>query len=233
MKIVSIHQPSYFPWLGLLDKIAKTNTFILLDDAQVVKGSYQYRNIFYCNGEKKFLTLPINYKLGITFKEIKLKNNKWKVEHLNKLYNYYRRAPYFNEVYQAVENLLQKDYDDGLDLLKDTMLFAMEKLDINVSFLISSQYNVQGVKGDKVLGLCKAVGAQIYLAGQGSREYMSEYLHKFNEAGIEVKWHNFRHPFYNQVKGNPFIDGLSCLDIFFFEGFENSKKIFWENIKNG
>ena len=131
---VSIHQPSYWPWLGLLDKIAKTDTFILLDDVQVVKGTFQYRNTFYCNGKPKFITLPVNLKLGVTFTELEFTNVNWKTDHLNKLRNYYMKAPYFYEVYEELEFFYSETFTKPIDLLKETMLFCFSKLGItNVS----------------------------------------------------------------------------------------------------
>ncbi|HOW19435.1 MAG TPA: WbqC family protein, partial [Phycisphaerae bacterium] len=32
--IVGIHQPNYLPWIGYFVKIARSDRFILLDDAQ-------------------------------------------------------------------------------------------------------------------------------------------------------------------------------------------------------
>ena len=58
---LSIHQPSYWPWLGLLSKIARSDHYIILDDVPANKASYQYRNQFFCNGKEKIITLPVNY----------------------------------------------------------------------------------------------------------------------------------------------------------------------------
>lgn len=230
--VVSIHQPSYWPWLGLLDKIAKSNKFILLDNVQIVKGSYQYRNIFYCNGKAKFVTIPLNLKLGMNFNEVSFRDNSWKTDHLNKFHNYYNKSPFYEIVYSDLENFYKQEFHRPIDLLKETMLFSFNKLNIKVEMLLSSEFNVEGQKGDMVLNLCKAVNATEYLAGRGSYEYMQEYLHKFEQANIKVKWHSFKHPVYKQFQRFPFIPGLGVLDIFFFEGYENSKQIFWRNVNN-
>lgn len=232
LKTVSIHQPSYWPWLGLLDKIAKSGIFILLDDAQVVKGTYQYRNLFYCNGEAKFITLPLNLKLGIRFNELTFKSGHWREDHLNKLHNYYLKAPYFEEVYSELEEFYRQKYASPFDLLRATMMFSFARCGINVKLSLSSQFQVDGKKGDMVLNLCLACGADKYLAGRGSYEYMQEYIPKFKDKEIDIKWHKFTHPVYQQLPGYPFVEGLSCLDIFFFQGFEKSKALFWNNINH-
>jgi len=36
--IVSIHQPNYLPWMGLMHKILESDIFIVLDDVQFVRG---------------------------------------------------------------------------------------------------------------------------------------------------------------------------------------------------
>ena len=228
--VVSIHQPSYRPWLGLLDKIAKTDTFILLDDAQVSKGTYQYRNIFFCNGKANFITLPVNLKLGMRFNDLEFKNTRWKTEHLNKLFNYYHKAKYFKEVYPELEKFYSRNYNKPIDLLKESMLFSFEKLTINLNFLLSSQFYITGSKGEMVLNLCKAVGATHYLAGRGSYEYMQEYLQVFAQNNIKIMWHSFCHPVYKQNPKYTFIEGLAGLDFFFFLGFGNAKKLFWNNV---
>ena len=47
---ISIHQPSYWPWLGLLHKIRLSDADVILDNVNISKGSFQYRNQFLCNG---------------------------------------------------------------------------------------------------------------------------------------------------------------------------------------
>jgi len=228
--IASIHQPSYWPWLGLLDKIARSDVFVLLDDVQITKGSFQYRNKFFCNGEAKFITIPLNLNLGVKINEVRFRNDAWKVEHLSKYYNYYLKSPFFEEVFCDIEKIYKQDYQNPIDLLKESMLFSLMKLGINVKVLLSSDFSVLGTKGEMVLNLCKVTNCSEYLAGMGSYEYMQDILPKFKEANISVRWHSFKHPVYKQKTDGKFLEGLGCLDLFFFQGYEKSRSIFWENI---
>ena len=234
MKIADlcIHQPSYWPWLGLLDKIAKTKEFILLDDVQVSKGTYQYRNQFYCNGKAKILTIPTKIHLGYTFCDLQFLDGANIIDHLYILDQYYKHAPFHREIIELIAPIYNQHFESPLSLLIATIQKSMELLGINTPMYLSSSYKEQGRKGDLVLALCIAHGANSYLAGSGSYEYMQEYLYKFQSAGITVLWHNFIHPIYPQIPNYKFISGLSCLDLLFFMGVQKAREIFWNNVNS-
>ena len=63
MKTVAMHQPHYFPWLGYLDKMAKADEFVVLDEVQFTDGSPMSRNRFLqVDGEAKLLSLSVEKK---------------------------------------------------------------------------------------------------------------------------------------------------------------------------
>jgi hypothetical protein len=63
---------------------------------------------------------------------------------------------------------------------------------------------------DRLIALCRSVGADTYLAGQDGPAYMD--ASRFEAAGIAVSLQSYTPPSYPQRHG-PFIPGLSGLDL--------------------
>ena len=230
--IVSIHQPGYWPWLGMLDKIAKSDLFILLDNVDVKRNSYQYRNLFYCEGKAKYLSLPVNKSSRERLNKLSFKNYDWRNIHLNKLKSYYSKARYFDELNRELDAMYNEEWDSPVNFILETMIFAMKYLDIKTEVRRASEFVTNEKKGKLILELCKSVNANVYLSGKGAMSYMQEVADDCWKEGINILWQEFSHPEYEQLSGFNFVSGLACLDMFFFQGLENSRKIFWENIRN-
>jgi hypothetical protein len=229
--IVSIHQPSYWPWLGLLDKIAKSDLFILLDNVDVKRNSYQYRNLFYCEVKAKYLTLPVNKTSRENLNNLTFKNDDWRTEHLNKLKNYYSKAKYFDVLFKEIEALYSEQWYKPVDFILETMLFSLKYLNIKTEVRTASEFVTTGKKGRQILELCKNVNADVYLSGKGAVEYMQDVSDDYRKEGINILWQEFKHPEYKQMPEHSFVSGMACLDLFFFQGKEKSREIFWKNVQ--
>ena len=61
-RIVAIHQPNFFPWLGYFDKIARANVFVILDSVQFPKkqGNWMNRVRVLVHGKPHWLTVPVD-----------------------------------------------------------------------------------------------------------------------------------------------------------------------------
>ncbi|MBV8758449.1 MAG: WbqC family protein, partial [Deltaproteobacteria bacterium] len=57
--IVAAHQPAYLPWLGYLDKMAKADVFVVMDDLQYEAQNFQNRNRIKLNNGAAWLTVPL------------------------------------------------------------------------------------------------------------------------------------------------------------------------------
>lgn len=73
----------------------------------------------------------------------------------------------------------------------------------------SSDLGVDGSKGDRLVRICREVGADVYLSGAGGREYID--VKAFRDAGIEVEFQEFSHPVYRQTFSG-FVQDLSAVD---------------------
>jgi hypothetical protein len=93
---------------------------------------------------------------------------------------------------------------------------------ITTPIVKASHYTTREEQTGRLVDLCKAVGADCYLAGAGGRGYMN--LEEFQAAGIAVEFQGFVSPEYAQVYG-PFIPGLSAADLLFTCGREGFRYV--------
>ena len=59
MKKISINQPTFMPWLGWFELLDNTDVFVLLDDVQFSKQSWQQRNRIKTSKGSEFITLSV------------------------------------------------------------------------------------------------------------------------------------------------------------------------------
>ena len=92
-------------------------------------------------------------------------------------------------------------------------LFMAKMLQVKTEFLQASALHYEpAMKTERIINMCKAIGADIYVAGSGgSKDYLDvELLH---ENGIKVEWQSFSYIPYRQVGTKGFTSGLSTLDL--------------------
>lgn len=227
--IVSIHQPSYWPWLGLLDKIAKSDVFVILDNVQLNKDSYQRRNIFLTSDNKKYLTIPIHYNLGIKINEARIKDPEFPEKHYEILRNWYLKSPFFDDVNEMILPLYRRRYENLIEIINETMLASLEAFGIQSKVVLAAELDIVGAKGSLVLNICKALHADTYLSGKGALGYLQDDDYEaFRKSGIELAFQEFVHPDYPQFNAGEFIPGLGCLDFLFNCGFAESKGVLFK-----
>ena len=74
----------------------------------------------------------------------------------------------------------------------------------------ASELDAEDEPTQRLIDLCHAVGADVYLAGADGRNYMD--VERFAQAGIEVIFQEYEHPSYGQLFGT-FESHLSALDL--------------------
>src|SRR3982750_3176011 len=96
LRVVSIHQPNYIPWLGYFHKMIKSDFFVLLDNVQYVKGTVANRNyIKDKKGEACLLSVSVKLSEGAyqKYNQIGIDySNKWNKKHINSIKDAYLKA---------------------------------------------------------------------------------------------------------------------------------------------
>jgi hypothetical protein len=221
--IVAAHQPNYLPWLGFFDKLRRCDRFLILDHVQFERQNFQNRTRVRFGDEARWLTVPVVQRSRDELILDKLVDNgragrlRWGRKQFATLEQVYRGAPYFRLYAPALRALLDAEWEKLIDLNVAMLRFCMDALDIRTPLTRTSEMGtIPGQKSELVLNMCKAAGADVYLSGDGaSRHYLD--IEAFRNAGVEVRFQEFRHPDYPQGSGKP-LHGLSVLDLLFHCG---------------
>lgn len=212
MITVSIHQPNYLPWLGFFDKIRRSDVFIFMDNIQYTKGSWINRVKVKTTHGTKWLSVPVKVKGKQIIAEIKIsKDIDWQRKHLGTL-SHSARADFFNEYYPLLKTIINKNWAFLTDMNVNLIKEITKILSLDVKFIKGTDINAKGKKTDLLIDMVRKVGGDTYLYGSGGLEYQEN--EKFEKAGIELIYQDFKHPIYKQLFGE-FSEGLSIVDALF------------------
>ena len=221
---ISIHQPGYLPWLAFFRKITEADVFVFLDDVQYEKNGWQNRNKIKVNGESSWITVPVHVNIGMKLNEIKIvQNTDWRKKHCKSFEINYSKAKFFQEYWNELENIYQKNHELLIELNIDLIEFIFKKTGITKKIIKSSELNIQGKGSERILEICKSLDADTYISGMGlpGKEYLD--VNDFKRNQIKIEFQNFVYPKYEQI-GDNFVTNLSIIDLLFNEG-NNSRKI--------
>jgi hypothetical protein len=217
--IISINQPSYLPWLGYFDRIIKSDLHIILDNVQLEKNSMTNRNKARTNNGWTWLSIPVLTKGlfgNLVLKNVEIdKTQNWRKKHFGTLLSTYGKSAYFNEYRDWFSEFYKEDWKTLGPLLEKSTNFLLQSIGIDTPMEKASDIIATGKKSDYILNLCKEVNATVYLSGPFGRDYLE--LDRFESAGIEVRFHDYAHPTYNQLHGE-FMPYMSIVDLLFNEG---------------
>jgi hypothetical protein len=213
--IATIHQPQYLPYLGFFHKVRHSDLLVMLDDVQFSKSDVQNRNKIKTRDGWQWITVPVLQRLGQLISEVEIDpRTPWQRKHWNALSASYGRAPHFRALGPALKDRLDQDWTKLGELNVELTRWAMESLGIVRPMVFSSSLDVEGTQTERLVNICRAVGADAYLSGPGGRSYLE--LPLFEAAGIDVLWQEFTHPVYEQVQPEAgFIPNLSVVDALF------------------
>jgi hypothetical protein len=201
-KIVAIHQPNFFPWLGYFDKIARSDVFIFLDDVQFPKtgGVWINRVKLLIGGEARWITAAIDRSYS-GVKNIRdtcfLPMNPWREKMLKSLQISYGRHPFFEETIALLEPLVLNPECNIAEYNIHAIVKICEHLGINTNkFERSADIESSGESNELLISLTHSVEGNAYLCGGGADGYQNDDL--FEQCAIRIIYQGFNPTVYKQ-----------------------------------
>ena len=220
---IAISQPGYLPWAGFFDLIDQVDKFVLLDDAQFVKQSWQQRNRIKGPSGLQWLTVPVVFRgrFGQALCEVEIREPGFWEQHLRAVQVNYGKARYFDNYFESFRRILQEQRREAklVDLNLALIQWLAGELGVTTPMVRSSTLGIEGKRSGRLVAMCSQLGASDYVSPR-SATYLLEDLELFAAGASNVWFQNYTHPEYEQ-RFPPFQPYASALDLLFNTGPES------------
>ena len=172
---VAIHQPEHFPYMGFFEKMKSVDLFVILDDVQYKKNNWQNRNKFLNkNGVEEYFSVQV--EKGATKKnirDVRVVDGPWKLKNIKKIKQNFGIDT--NRIYS---------YEKLIDINMASIFWGMNQLNIEHNLIYSSDLPISSTGSQRLVDICKEVGATEYVSGIGGKGYLE---HDLFECKVSYK----------------------------------------------
>lgn len=223
-------QPYFFPYIGYFQLVNAVDHFVFYDDVDFIKQGWINRNKILINKQETLITIPCK---GVSsnkrINEIQLTNNtKYFKKLIKSIQQSYIKAPFFNDVFPLVEDVLLTDYEGIGQLASDSIKKVSHYLGFKTEFYSSTKSfsnTIELDRADRLISITKKLGCSNYInSTSGQKLYDKSY---FIEHDVELAFLSPNLPKYKQFN-DQFIQGLSMVDVLMF----NEKRTVLEMIND-
>lgn len=211
MKAV-IHQPNYFPYAGFFHKLSLVDIFVIMDNTQYDK-KFTNRNRIIVPGGWTWITVPIKKAHKFHLNRLVEINNDidWRKIHWKKIQKSYSNAKFFHLYKDYFESLYAIEWELLFELNYETLKKTIKWLGLKIQIILESELNINGTSTERLVNICKSIGADTYVSGQGSKEYINENIFARNNINLEYQFYSCQK--YQQHFSESFIPNLSIIDL--------------------
>lgn len=218
-----IIQPHFLPFAGYFDLLARADVFVYYDTAQFRRRSWHCRTWISDQDGASWLSGAVDGRWGSRLPLCKVRwadQTGWRQRAERRLRSRYRATPH-----PDILEMILGEIAGGSEMLVDwnirTCKIVAEALGIPTQTCRTSELApTEGDKQDRLIQICRELGADRYLCGPGSRGYISESY--FAVHGITVEWVDYRYS-YSLTYGDASVYP-SLLDLILVRGVSAARK---------
>jgi len=190
---LAIMQPYFLPYIGYFQLINCADEFILFDTPQFIRHGWIERNsLIQIDGNKFYIQVPLVKSGRDTIIKDKVINNNsdWKLKILAQMTHYKKKAPFYCETLEVINEIFKTDKDSITLLNKNGIIKVCEYLDIRTRIKIWSEMNISfdgATSPDEwALNICKLLNANEYINPIGGLEFFD--TTKYKNDGISISF---------------------------------------------
>jgi hypothetical protein len=217
---LAIMQPYWFPYLGYFQLIRCADVFVIYDNIKYTKRGWINRNRILENGADGMISLPLaRAPDSADIRERRIAGQFDRRHLLRRLGNAYRRAPQFPATMELLESLVLYPDDNLFAYLRNSIVGICRHLGISAKIVTSSSIAADhALSGqDRVLDLCRALGASTYINPIGGTDLYD--ADTFAAKGVDLRFLRSPTISYPQFSA-PFVPMLSIVDVMMFNTVE-------------
>lgn len=221
---IGIMQPYFLPYIGYWQLLNTVDYYVIYDDVNFIKRGWINRNNLLMDGKATRFNIQIQgASQNKLINESRVSDDKnWKVKLLKTIENCYKKAPYYENVYPIINEVINFEEDNLSRFIENSIKMICNYLKIDTKIIISSELRKNdNLKGqDKIIDICKIMKADEYYNAIGGKELYSE--DDFKKNGIKLRFLKTQDIKYKQF-GDEFIPNLSILDVIMFNSVDDIK----------
>lgn len=214
---LAIMQPYFFPYIGYWQLIHGVDRFVIYDDVNYITRGWINRNRILNFGESIYITVPLHHSSpNKRICDISLQPSAiWRDKLVRMVENTYRKAPFFDECFPIIENLIRHDANNLSDYLVHQLRTLSAFIGINTEFVVTSRcYENNELSGqERVIDICKREVATAIINPQGGQALYERTA--FTRCGVDLKFLIPSAIEYKQF-GTVRVPWLSIIDVMMF-----------------
>ena len=207
-------QPYFVPYIGYWQLIEEVDLLVVSDDTKYTKQSWINRNIIWINGERRYLTLPIekhsdNSKiLDRQIAESFDSNEMWR-----KILHDYKKCEN-TQVEELVRTIIYFQEKNLVKFLLNSIYQIMDYLDISTEVILASELDIPTklIRQERIFHVASRIGMNNYTNLPGGQFLYSHEEFQSHDLNLEFVVPKLS-PYKTRI--NKFYPSLSILDLLF------------------
>ena len=209
--------PAYFPSLLWWNKFLRADIVVFLDDYAFPTSAHLNRTYIKSVEGKVPLTVPVLHKgPEQAVRNVRVDETKnWRKTHQHSIETNYRNAPYFEHYFPHLQEFYGQVRSTFFEVAMDGFQLVTQLLRLEKESHFSSETRFTGSREERILKLLRKYNCSTYLIETDSEEYFDAEVIEREGYLVELVPPPTK-PYQQQFE--PFIPGLSILDVLLNEG---------------